>query len=36
MQAFEKLDSLNLSTPEDFDADAELRLALEKKYTSGD
>ena len=30
------LESLNLSLPEDFDADEELRLALEERYGSAD
>ena len=31
-QAFEKLESLNLNLPDDFDADAELAAAMEAKY----
>ena len=35
-KAFERLESINLNIPEDFDADEELRLALEEKYGSDD
>ena len=31
-QAFEKLESLHLDLPDDFDADAELVAAMEAKY----
>ena len=31
-QAFEKLESLHLDLPDDFDADAELAAAMEAKY----
>ena len=35
-KAFERLESLNLNIPEDFDADEELRLALKENYGSAD